>query len=104
MRVARFLACGLALPVLVGCTTAGPVPGTPEFTAARVSRGYDCGVWVDRRQVIARLAPADRGRFIAANASFAVKSYKAPRRCDASERDAVQRELASLGRPSLVKR
>ncbi|WP_439499824.1 hypothetical protein [Bosea sp. (in: a-proteobacteria)] len=98
MRFARYFACGLVLPVLAGCTTTGPVPGTPEFTAARVSRGYDCGVRIDRGRVIARLAPADRGRFIAANASFAVKSYKAPRLCDASERDAVQRELASLAK------
>lgn len=104
MRFARFLACGLVLSAQAGCVTAGPIPGTPEFAAARVSRGYDCGVRVDRRQVIAKLAPADRGRFIAANASFAVKSYKAPRLCDASERHAVQRELASLTRPNLAKR
>ena len=91
----------LALSVLLGlaaCTTAGPVPGTPEFAAAQVSRAYDCGVWVDRGRVIARLPREERQRFMTANASFAVKSYKAPRSCDASERSSVQRDVAVLGR------
>lgn len=80
------------------CTTAGPIPGTPEFAAARVSRGYDCGVRVDRARVVARLPRDERQRFTAANATFAVKSYKAPRSCDAAERASVQRDLAALSR------
>ena len=91
----------LAVPLLLGlaaCTTAGPMPGTPEFAAAQVSRAYDCGVRVDRGRVMARLPREERQRFTAANASFAVKSYKAPRSCDAYERASVQRDLAALAR------
>jgi hypothetical protein len=91
----------LAWPLLLGlcaCTTTGPVPGTPEFAAARVSRAYDCGVRVDRGHVLARLSRAERQRFTMANAAFAVKSYKAPRACDAAERAAVQSDVAALAR------
>lgn len=91
----------LPLPLLVGmaaCTTAGPVPGTPEFSASQVSRAYDCGVRVDRGRVMAGLAREERQRFVAANAAYAVKSYKAPRSCDAYERASVQRDVAALAR------
>lgn len=91
----------LPVPVLLGlaaCTTASPMPGTPEFAAAQVSRAYDCGVRVDRGRVMARFGREERQRFMAANAAFAVKSYKAPRSCEASERASVQRDVAALGR------
>ncbi|PZO00182.1 MAG: hypothetical protein DCF30_10195 [Hyphomicrobiales bacterium] len=91
----------LAVPLLLGlsaCTTMGPEPGTPEFAAAQVSRAYDCGLRVDRGQMLARLPREERQRFVAANASFAVKAYKAPRSCEASERASVQRDVAALGR------
>lgn len=74
------------------------MPGTPEFAAAQVSRAYDCGVKVDRARVMARLPREERQRFTAANAAFAVKSYKAPRSCDAYERASIQRDVAALGR------
>jgi hypothetical protein len=93
--LAAFAACGLAGCVGAG---AGPVPGTPEFTASRVSRAYDCGVGVDRGRIIAGFRQEDRARFIAANASYAVKSYNAPRRCEAEERAQLQRELRSGAR------
>lgn len=83
----------LAAASLAGCIAAGPVPGTPEFTAAQVSRAYDCGLRIDRSRIIARLPAEQRGRFVAANASHAVKSYNAPRRCEASERERLQAEL-----------
>lgn len=83
---------------LAGCTTVGPMPGTPEFTASQVSRAYDCGVRVDRGRVMASLPREERQRFVAANAAFAVKSYKAPRSCDASERASIQRDVAALVR------
>ncbi len=83
----------LAAAGLAGCTVMGPMPGTPEFTAAQVSRAYDCGLRVDRGRIIARLPAEQRGRFVAANASYAVKSYNAPRRCEASERERLQAEL-----------
>jgi hypothetical protein len=83
----------LAAASLAGCGAAGPVPGSPEFTAAQVSRAYDCGLRVDRGRIIAHLPSEQRGRFVAANASYAVKSYNAPRRCEASERERLQAEL-----------
>ena len=45
----------LLLPGLAACTAAGPVPGSVEYTAATVSRGYDCGLRVDRGGIVARL-------------------------------------------------
>jgi len=89
----------LAAPIMLGlaaCTTVGPLPGTPEYLAARVSRAYDCGLRVDRARIIARLDQQERPRFVSANATFAVRSYKAPRSCDASERSSVQREIGAL--------
>jgi hypothetical protein len=90
-----------ALPLALGlsaCTTAGPLPGTPEFAAAQVSRAYDCGLRVDRARIVGRLRQDERRRFTLANAAFAVKSYKAPRACDGAERASVQRDLSALAR------
>ena len=39
---------------LAGCVAAGPMPGTPEFSAVQVSRAYDCGLRVDRGRIIER--------------------------------------------------
>jgi hypothetical protein len=83
---------------LGACTALGPVPGTPEYAASRVSRGFDCGVRVDRARIAARLEREDRARFNVAGSGFAVKAYKAPRACDASERADLQRELGHLAR------
>lgn len=96
-RFALWLAA-LPLTGLAACTTLAPLPGTPEYAAAQVSRGYDCGLRVDRAGVIARLPRDERPRFLAASSGFAVKAYKAPRSCDAGERASVQRELAVLTR------
>lgn len=98
MSFVKLGAGGAVMLGLAGCVSAGPIAGTPEYAAAQVSRGYDCGVKVERSRVIARLAPQERRRFVEANASYAVKSYNAPRRCDASERQSVQRELNELAR------
>ncbi len=83
----------LATASFAGCAAVGPTPGTPEFTAAQVSRAYDCGLRIDRSRIIARLPAEQRSRFVAANASYAVKSYNAPRRCETSERERLEREL-----------
>lgn len=91
----------LAAALLFGlpaCTTAGPIPGTVEYAAATVSRGYDCGLRVDRGRIIARLDRQERAAFVAANASYAVKAYKAPHACGSAERERVQGELAALSR------
>ncbi len=98
MRLHPLLA-GLPLALgLSACTTAGPLPGTPEFAAARVSRAYDCGLRVDRGRIVGHMRKDERHRFALANAAFAVKSYKAPRACDAAERASVQRDVAALAR------
>lgn len=93
----RLFALSLTLG-LSACTTAGPLPGTPEFAAAQVSRAYDCGLRVDHGRIASRLPPDERRRFTLANAAFAVKSYKAPRACDAAERASVQRDLSALAK------
>jgi hypothetical protein len=80
------------------CTVAGPLPGTVEYAAATVSRAYDCGLPVDRNRIIARLDRQDRQRFVAANAGYAVKSYKAPHRCETSERERIKSEIGALAR------
>lgn len=81
---------------LAACSVAGPQPGTPEFAAERVSRAYECDLRVDRNRIIARLPRDDRQRFLRAGADFAVKSYKAPRPCDPSDRTRLQQEIAAL--------
>ncbi|MBD3849485.1 hypothetical protein GGC47_001560 [Bosea sp. OAE752] len=91
----------LAAALLLGltaCTSAGPIPGTVEYAAATVSRGYDCGLRVDRGRIIARLDRQERAAFVAANAGYAVRSYKAPHACGSAERERVQGELAALSR------
>jgi hypothetical protein len=98
MAAIRLLPAGLALLGLAACTTVEPLPGTPEFAAAQVSRAYDCGLRPDRGRVMARLEREERPRFVAANQAFAVKAYRAPKRCEAPERSSVQRELAGLTR------
>ncbi len=99
MRPAKPLAAVLAAAVLAGCTTvASPRPGTVDYAAATVSRAYDCGLAVDRGRIIARLDRQDRQRFVAANAGYAVKSYKAPHRCEASERERIKGEIGALAR------
>jgi phage-related minor tail protein len=89
--------CALSA-ALAACTAAGPQPGTVDYAAATVSRAYDCGLRVDRGRIIARLDGRDRLRFVAANAGYAVKSYKAPHRCEAAERERVGGEIAALSR------
>lgn len=96
--IATSAAAGLLFVALAACTVAGPVPGTVEYAAATVSRAYDCGLQVDRSRIIARLDSGDRQRFIAANAGYAVKSYKAPHRCEASERERIKGEIGVLAR------
>jgi hypothetical protein len=93
MTVLKPCFVALAAASLAGCIAAGPMPGTPEFTAVQVSRAYDCGLRVDRGRIMARLPAEQRGRFVTANASYAVKSYNAPRRCEAQERERLQQEL-----------
>lgn len=99
MTTAKPLASGLIFLGLAGCTTvAGPLPGTVEYAAATVSRAYDCGLRVDRGGIIARFDGRERQRFVDANARYAVKSYRAPHRCDTAERERVRGEVGALAR------
>ena len=88
----------VATLLLGGCLAAGPAPGTTEYAAAQVSRGFDCGLRVDRTRIAARLPRQERRPFLVANAGYAVKSYNAPRPCGASERADLQRRLRDLAR------
>lgn len=94
------LAAGVAALGLSGCTLqmGGSAPGTVEHAAATVSRAYDCGLRVDRARVLARLDRQQRQAFLAANAGYAVKSYKAPHSCGEAERQRVAGELKALAR------
>lgn len=96
--ILKLAAAAASFAAVGACTVAGPVPGTVEYAAATVSRAYDCGLSVDRSRIIARLDRQDRPRFIAANAGYAVKSYKAPHRCEASERERIKGEIGALAR------
>ncbi|MFJ5368448.1 hypothetical protein ACIPIA_04420 [Bosea sp. CER48] len=99
MITAKPLVAVLTLAVLAGCSSvASPLPGTVEYAAATVSRAYDCGLRVDRGGIIARLDRQDRQRFTEANARYAVKSYKAPHRCEMAERERVRGEVDALVR------
>ena len=90
-------ACAVAL-TLAGCNGINAVPGTPEYAAAQVSRGYDCGLRPDRQRIISRLPPEERRRFQQANALYAVRSYNAPQACGLYERSRVSSELNGLAR------
>jgi hypothetical protein len=90
----------LAMPLLLAaCQGASAYPpGSPERAAAVVSRGYDCGLRVERGRVVATYRGDERRRFIGANQNFAVQSYNAPRACGAAERGQVADELRALAR------
>jgi hypothetical protein len=84
--------------LLGGCQSVAYVPGSPEYAAAQVSRGYDCGLRVERARVAARLRADERPLFRQAGAQAAVRSYNAPKQCSDWERLAVQGELNRLTR------
>lgn len=99
MTISTLFIAGLTGLALAGCTSlAEPLPGTVEYAAATVSRAYDCGLRVDRGGIMARLDRQERQHFAEANARYAVKSYKAPRRCDMAERERVQGAVGALAR------
>ncbi|MGL5362166.1 MAG: hypothetical protein ACRDBH_04755 [Bosea sp. (in: a-proteobacteria)] len=88
----------LAAAFVGGCQSVAYVPGTPEYAAAQVSRGYDCGLRVERARVASKLRADERPIFRQAGAQAAVRSYNAPQACSAWERAAVQGELNRLAR------
>jgi hypothetical protein len=99
VRIARRWLAVLAPLALVACQhQSSYLPGTPEHGAAIVSRGYDCGLRVERGRVVASYRGAERQRFVSANQQMAVRSYNAPRHCTEGERASVAGELRSLVR------
>jgi hypothetical protein len=74
------------------------MPGTPEYAASIVSRGYDCGLRVERGRVVAVYQGEERRRLIATNQALAVRSYNLLRACTEGERAAVAGELRSIAR------
>lgn len=98
LRFSALAATGLLGAVLGGCNSIAAAPGTPEYAAAQVSRGYDCGLRPDRRRIISRLSPDERRRFTQANAIYAVRSYNAPQVCGLYERSRISSELSGLAR------
>ncbi len=73
-------------------------PGTPEYAAAVVSRGFDCGLRVERGRVVAVYRGDERRRFVATNQQLAVRSYNLPRACTEAERASVADALRRLAR------
>jgi hypothetical protein len=84
-----------ACALLSACQSTG-IPyaaGTPEYAAALVSRGYDCGLRPDRAGITRPMGRAERSRFVGTGQVLSVRSYNAPRGCSAVERAAVLNEL-----------
>lgn len=73
-------------------------PGTPEYAASVVSRGYDCNLRVERGRVVAVYRGDERQRLLATNQQLAVRSYNLPRACSETERASVAAELKALVR------
>jgi hypothetical protein len=72
--------------------------GTPEYAGAIVSRGYDCGLRVERGRVVAVYQGEERRRLIATNQALAVRSYNFPRACSDAERASIASELRAAAR------
>lgn len=100
--VAATLRAGVLLGIvttLAACNAAGysAAPGTPEYAAQLVSRGYDCGLRPQRGRIAAAYRGEERRRFMAANAGHAVRSYNRPVACGEWERSQVARDLRVTG-------
>jgi hypothetical protein len=74
------------------------LPGTPEYAASIVTRGYDCGLRVERGRVVAVYRGDERRRLIATHQALAVQSYNLPRPCSETERASVAGALKAIAR------
>jgi hypothetical protein len=94
----KLAALPCAALLLAGCETMQvmPVAGSPQYTGAIVSRGYDCGLRVDRGRIIALESGYRRTDAVRAGEFYAVAAYRAPKTCDANERAFVSAELKRL--------
>lgn len=72
--------------------------GTPEYAAALVSRGYNCGLHPNRSRIVAGYSRDERVRFVSANSAYAVRSYNRPVHCGEIERAQVARDLQARSR------
>lgn len=94
----------VAAALVAGCNPAIYAEGPVERAGALSSRAYDCGLRPNRaalvRAVTTQVPQEEKAsvapRFREANASYAVRSYIAPKSCDGGERDQVARELRNL--------
>jgi hypothetical protein len=96
VRLCWFLA-GMGV-ALAGCqsTMVRPAPGTPEYAAYITSRGYDCGLNVERGRMLA--AQRQRATYVRAGQAYAVRAYNKPEACGPYERAEVMAELERLAR------
>jgi hypothetical protein len=98
-RLGRAAGLLLLLAALSACQSVGVAhaPGTPEYAAALVSRGYDCGLRPNRAGIARPFSGEDRRRFVRAGQELSVKAYNAPRGCGVVERAAISHELRTIG-------
>jgi hypothetical protein len=75
-----------------------PEPGTPQYAAYLTSRGYDCGLSVQRGRLIAVQRGPDRAAYVSAGQGYAVRAYNKPEGCGTYERAEVAAELRRLAR------
>jgi hypothetical protein len=100
VRLTCMVLAGLALPLAraAGQKHTAYRPGTTQYAAAMVSRGYECGLRVERGRMVAVHQGDERRRMIAANQDFALRSYNLPRACTEAERAAVASALRAMSR------
>lgn len=85
---------------LAACQTMAmrPEAGTPEYAAFMTSRGYDCGLRVERGRLISVHRGQERAAYVSAGQRYSVQAYNKPQACGAHERAEVAAELRRLAR------
>lgn len=99
--MAKYLFLSFLGLVFCGCQSLSfsrPAPGTPEHAAYMTSRGYDCGLAVERGRLIAVQRGAERAAYVRAGQAYAVQAYNRPEACGPFERAEVAAELRHLAR------
>ena len=96
IRSALFIAAA-TLP-LAACQSMvmRPEVGIPEYAAYLTSRGYDCGLRVERGRLVALHRGQERTAYVSAGQRYSVQAYNRPQACGAHERAEVAAELRRL--------
>ena len=97
-RLALLLVAVTAPMAACTSTMSRPESGTPQYAAFMTSRGYDCGLAVQRGRLIAVQRGADRAAYVSAGQRYAVQAYNKPESCSAYEKAEVAAELRRLAR------